>query len=363
MRFICKTINASFDHIIIGQGLAGSCLALQLLRRGKKVIVFDQPQNNRASAVAAGLFNPVTGKRLTKAWEADKVFPYLFQFYAEAEESLGQKFFYPQPIYQPFVSIAEQNDWMARSESRELKKFVERIFTESVYGDQTYDDFGGILINHTGYLNTNLFMQGLRLVLEKENAYQPHYFDISLLKIRNDKVNYKNYEGTNIIFCEGLGSLKNPLFGWVPIIPLKGETLSISIKEKPKAIFNRGVYLVPSGREREEEYLAGATYQPNDHTEGISTTAKAELEEKISALIKIPFKTNFQNWGIRPSTRDRRPVLGAHPLYKNVIAFNGLGTKGVSLAPYFSDLLADWLCHEAEIPSEINIARFKALYS
>src|SRR6478609_6743743 len=103
------------DYLIIGQGLAGSCLALQLLKRGKCVFVFDEPEKNRASLIAAGLFNPVTGKLMTKTWKADKLFDYLHSFYPEAEEFLKSKFYYPFPLYRPFISIEEQNEWMGKS--------------------------------------------------------------------------------------------------------------------------------------------------------------------------------------------------------------------------------------------------------
>src|SRR5258706_5849421 len=84
-------IKIKVDHIIVGQGLAGSCLAIQLLNRGKKLVVFDEPEKNRASTVAAGLFNPITGKRMTKSWMADEIFTYLFQFYSAVATFLNKK--------------------------------------------------------------------------------------------------------------------------------------------------------------------------------------------------------------------------------------------------------------------------------
>src|SRR6478736_7266149 len=100
------------DYIIIGQGLAGSCLALQLINRGKSVFVFDEPEKNRASLIAAGLFNPVTGKLMAKTWKADRLFSYLHSFYSEAEKLLNCRFYYPFPLYRPFISVEEQNEWM-----------------------------------------------------------------------------------------------------------------------------------------------------------------------------------------------------------------------------------------------------------
>ena len=93
------------DHIIVGLGLAGAAMALQLIRRGKKIVVFDVQSNNRASTVAAGLFNPVSGKMMTKSWRADDLFPYLVDFYKEAERFTSQHFFHPGPIYIPDRSV------------------------------------------------------------------------------------------------------------------------------------------------------------------------------------------------------------------------------------------------------------------
>jgi glycine oxidase len=80
-------------------------------------------------------------------------------------------------------------------------------------------------------------------------------------------------------------------------------------------------------------------------------------------LLKVPYKIISQDWGFRPTTPDRRPILGCLHGSENVVIFNGLGTKGVSLAPYFSGQLMDWLLGETEIQSEVNINRFKSLFS
>jgi glycine/D-amino acid oxidase-like deaminating enzyme len=142
---------------------------------------------------------------------------------------------------------------------------------------------------------------------------------------------------------------------------LKGETLTISLPEELETIFNRGVYIVPTRGNK--SFMVGATYHPGDTTPQTTVSGRNELEEKLKDLINIPFVITHQNWGMRPTTPDRKPILGPHPELKNLIIFNGLGTKGVSLAPYFSGLLSDWLEGRGEIPQEVNIERFKSLYS
>lgn len=353
-------IAREVDHIVVGQGLAGSCLALELLRRGKKILVFDEPEKNRASSVAAGLFNPITGKRMTKSWKAEKLFPELFRFYRAAEKVLGQKFLHEMPIYRPFISVEEQNEWMAQSENPTVKPFVKKIFASAVY-EQAVNPFGGILIDQSGYLDVNTFMDAVRTYLKKADAYTDSRFAAAQIGTNERAVNYQNITATSVVFCEGINAAKNPFFNWLPIRPLKGETLTISMDQKPEVVFNRGVYLVPTSHD--ESFIIGATYQANDDTQGISVEAKIELEGKLKELIKMQYYITHQNWGIRPTTPDRKPILGVHPSHKNLVVFNGLGTKGVSLAPYFSAHLADWMEGKAEIQNEVNIQRFKALYS
>jgi glycine/D-amino acid oxidase-like deaminating enzyme len=336
-----------------------------LLSRGKRVFVFDEPNKNRASVIAAGLFNPITGKRMTKSWRAKEIFSYLFKFYEKAEVSLGRNFFHPQLIYRPFISIEEQNEWMSISAEEAVKGFIKQIFTVPSF-HQSNDPYGGILIEQSGYLDVKSFMTATQNLLIKENSYLNNYFDVSSLTVNENAIKYSitseiEIEASGLIFCDGLAANRNPFFNWIPIRPLKGETLTVSLTEKPKVIFNRGVYIVPT--EKENYYTVGATYQPNDLKASETQGAKEELEVKLKALINIPFHISHQNWGIRPTTPDRRPVIGAHPIHKNIITFNGLGTKGVSLAPYFSSVLVDWLEGNSEIPIEANIDRFKALYS
>jgi glycine/D-amino acid oxidase-like deaminating enzyme len=292
---------------------------------------------------------------------ADKLFSALFQFYKKTEELLGQRFFYPMPIYRPFISIEEQNEWMAQSEGNSLKKFISKIYTSGAFDGKVNDSFGGVITEFSGYLNTVTFMEATRRFLNEKNAYLESCLDFEKAIIQKEKIIYENIEASKIIFCDGIAIRTNPYFNWVPVHPLKGETLTISLHETPDVIFNRGVYVVPTHSEK--LFMVGATYNPKDSAQSVSIEAKKELEEKLRELIRIPFTINHQNWGIRPTSPDRKPIIGSHPEFENLIIFNGLGTKGVSLAPYFSGQLAAWLEGHGEIVPEVNIERFKSLYS
>ena len=62
------------DYLIIGQGLAGSLLAWELIQRDCKVVIIDNGKEN-ASQVAAGLINPITGMRFVKSADVDTLLP------------------------------------------------------------------------------------------------------------------------------------------------------------------------------------------------------------------------------------------------------------------------------------------------
>jgi glycine/D-amino acid oxidase-like deaminating enzyme len=352
-------VNSDIDYIVIGQGLAGSCLALQLIRRNRTVVVFDEPQHNHSTSVAAGLFNPITGKMLAKTWQAERLFPYFYSFYREAEVRLKEKFFFPMPVYRPFGSVEEQNEWMGRSNHASMMEYIETIYLSPAFSDEVHDPVGGVLLRHGGYVDTPVFIEAVRALLKQMDAYREEKFEEAELREPGRGVSYQQFTAKKIIYCRGVDDLNTGCFSWLPIKPLKGETLLITMPPVNR-IYNRGVYVVPGSTAG--TYNAGATYD-FDITPETTARGRAELEARLNELVRFPYEIISQNWGIRPTTPDRRLLLGPHPIYGNRVIFNGLGTKGVSLAPYFSGQLAAWLEGEGEITPEVHIGRFKSLYS
>jgi glycine oxidase len=350
---------ASVDYIIVGQGLAGSALAIQLIKHKKRIVVIDDASQNSSSRIAAGMFNPITGKKMTKTWLADTLFPYLHQYYREVEQETGQRFFYPMPLYRPFISIEEQNEWMARSADSAYQNYIENIYVQSFF-NEVHDDLGGIVLKHCGFLSTTTYIQAVRTLIEQKAVFIASVFDESALIIHNEYVQYQGFEAEKVIFCQGAQSLTNRWFGKVPIRPLKGETLTIKSSWKKHVILNRGVYIVPGNGD--ECWRIGATYNANDTSTSVTENGRIELEEKLKGLVKFPYEVLGHDWGVRPTTHDKKPILGEHRDFKSLAIFNGLGTKGVSLAPYFSEVFVSWLQNLRPIDKDVNVNRFKLLY-
>jgi len=346
------------DYIVVGQGLAGSAVAVQLLKLNRKILVIDQPDRNNSSRIAAGLFNPITGKKMVKTWMADTLFPYLHTFYRAVEVKTASQFFYPMPIYRPFLSIEEQNEWMARSSDPAFDNYIEKISTHST-SPLLKDPFGGLLLKQSGYLDTTIYIEAVSKWIRNEGNLLEEHVDSTELRIDQQGVRYKGYFAKHIIFCQGTNA--NPWFGHLPVRPLKGETIQIESQVEKQLIINRGVYLVP-GRSA-GTWRAGATYEFHNLEPVTTEKARLELEEKLTELVNFPFKSVGQAWGLRPTTPDRRPMLGTHPELPVVHVFNGLGTKGVSLAPYFSEVLIRWLENKEPLNKVVDIERYKSVYS
>ncbi len=344
------------DYIIVGQGLAGSAVAMQLLKHQKRIVVFDEPAANVSSRIAAGLFNPVTGKKMARTWLADELFPYLATYYREVESLTGSRFFYPMPIYRPFVSVEEQNEWMARSADSAYRDYIQEASVSSL-DPALNDHFGGLLLKQSGYLDTTAYVSAITRKIAAEGKYIAGKFNSAEVVIADDNIRYGDIVARRLIFCTGVHI--EHWFSWLPITPLKGETITIAASIPGDMIVNRGVYIVPE--KRAGMWRVGSTYffhdsQPNPTKEG-----REELERKLKALMNAGFEVVDHQWGFRPTTPDRRPVIGKHPEYP-VYILNGLGTKGISLAPYFSRVMVHWLENSGALHKEVDIERFKSLY-
>jgi len=348
--------TSSLDLIIVGLGLAGAGVAIRALEKNYSVAAFDTPGANRSSRVAAGMFNPITGKKLVKSWLVDKLFPALHTFYPAVERLTQRRFFYPMTVYKPFLSIAEQNEWMGRSGDAGYADYFIRMFRAGEFDENIKDPFGGFTMAHSGYLNTRSYLDAVAEYVNHRGIYRPEIFEYEQLEVSPDGIRYGELEAKHIVFCQGVHNATNPWFNGFPVNSLKGEFMTVQCRWEKDVILNRGVYMVPGAIPA--EWRVGATYNWNDHEPGITSGATQELTGKLQDIIRMPFTILSQEWGFRPTTRDRRPMIGRHPLYPSMIIFNGLGTKGVSLAPYFSEVLLRWMENEGTIEKEADVSRF-----
>ncbi|MBC7891775.1 MAG: FAD-binding oxidoreductase [Sphingobacteriaceae bacterium] len=351
--------------LLIGQGLAGSLLAEALLRRGERVRIVGDARPS-SSGVAAGLFNPVTGRKPQKTWLADDLFPYLHRFYPDLETRLGATFFYPTPLYRPFGSAAEREAGLAFAVQPELSDFLCPSPNDDVYSPAVRNEYGGLLTLRAGWVDVPALLLAFRRHFETLGIFEETAFDPADLYIGDKALTWRNLQLEQLVFCEGVYATENPYFGWLPFNPVKGETITVKPNGTPPlpGIVNRGVWGIPKA---DGTLRVGATYvwpKPGFPLDWVTTTEGREfLEEKLRGWLKPEYTVLEQAAGIRPAVQGRRPLLGRHPEYHRLSIFNGLGSKGVSLAPFFADQLAEHLVSGKELDEAVNISRFFSLYS
>lgn len=347
------------DYLIVGQGIAGTVFCEHAIQSGKKVVVIDEPTLSNSSKVAGGLYNPITGRKMVKTWNCDQLFDYLIPFYKKLQESLGVHFLIEKPIYRPFASTEELNEWMGKSAEEIYKPYIKEVITKSTYGNHIKDDFGGILLNKSGYVDTALMISSYREFLISSNQYLSDKFDFTQLNITSTGISYKGIEAKHIVFCDGRLLEVNPHFKWLPLRPVKGELLFVKTACDFNVVFNRGVFVIPLS---DGICKVGATYDHENLSEQITSEAEIELLRRLKQLAVFDFEVIDQKAGIRPATRDRKPFVGIHPVHKRLVVFNGLGAKGVSLAPFYANQLLNHLEQGDDLDAEVNIERFFSLF-
>lgn len=343
------------DLIIVGKGLAANILALRFKEHSISYNIIADSSLSNCSRIAAGLWNPIVFKRMTQSWKAEELIAELKQFYPAAEKTLGISFYKERQILKPFFSEEEKNFWIKKAKG-DLSQFVDKNIhspKQDHKGLVIPDAYG--IVNHCGNIDVSIFLNACEL-LNKDVSLN-EVFDHSLLKIENDHVSYKNIKAKNIIFCEGHLVKNNPYFQWLPMNPVKGEILELEVNELAleNEILNHNAFIFKTGVDR---YKLGSTYDWNDLTEETTEKGLAELKQKLNGLISVPYKIVDHKAGIRPSTLDRRPIIGAHPVHKNVFVFNGLGTKGVMLAPYLSKNFVYFYLNKSTLNTDVNIKRY-----
>lgn len=161
----------TIDFLIVGQGVAGSVLAWTLDQRGCSVVVADSPALPSASAVAAGIVNPLTGRKLVRTWKADDLFPFLHQFYTGIEGELGVQFFHPKTIYRPFRSIAEQTDYLALVADPAVQPYVTQVVDNELYNGCINNPFGGLEVTRSGWVDLTEFIRIVKGYFIRKNQY------------------------------------------------------------------------------------------------------------------------------------------------------------------------------------------------
>jgi glycine/D-amino acid oxidase-like deaminating enzyme len=351
--------SSHYDIIIVGQGICGTVLSSALIEQNLKVLVIDDGNHKAASKIASGVINPVTGRRIVKTWQIDTVMPAAVRIYKALENKLD-------------ISIIRQCNIVNFHTSEQMQyAFAERIAQDPTYlSPQTLPDritsafdtsLGYSVIDPCWLVHLDNLLSAWRHYLIEKNALLQDAFDFKKMKVSEDQIVYDHITANKIIFCEGAKGQDNPYFKQLPFAPNKGEALLVDIKNLDNQfIYKKALSIVPW---KDSIFWVGSNYEWNNYNDEPSPSFKEKTIATLNEWLLVPFEVVDHIAAIRPANTERRPFVGMHPVYKNIGIFNGMGTKGCSLAPYFAEEFVAHLLHQTKIDDEANIDRFNILVS
>ncbi|MBQ4912903.1 FAD-dependent oxidoreductase [Maribacter sp. MMG018] len=345
------------DYIVVGLGLAGTAFCEKLRKNNKTFVVFNDA-SQKSSLVAGGLSNPVILKRFTMAWKANELMPLAKKFYTGLGEELQVDLIRDQSVLRILSSIEEQNRWFEASDKNLLQDYLSpKLVRNSNDRIKAPYDFGEVL--RAFRLDTGLMINSYAEFLSAQNKLRTETFEYSDLEEHSDYVSYKNIKAKHIVFAEGYGLVKNPFFNYLPMQGSKGEYLIIrSTGLKESRAVKSSIFIIPLGNDL---YKVGATYSNKDKNNEPSVSAKDELLRKLDAILSEEYQVEGHVAGVRPTVRDRRPLVGTHPNYVRINLLNGFGSHGIMVAPWAAEELYRHIEERKPLDPELDINRFSAM--
>jgi glycine/D-amino acid oxidase-like deaminating enzyme len=349
--------NTHYDIIIVGQGISGTVLSSALMEQHQKVLVIDDGNKKAASKIASGVINPVTGRRIVKTWQIDEVMPAAVRIYKALENKLNT-----QIIRQCNIVNFHASEQMQKAFTSRLAEDPTFLSSPSLSDAITaaFDGpFGYGVIDPCWLVHLENILTAWRQYLIEKNALLEDVFDFKKLELTTEKIVYKNYTANKIIFCEGAKGQENPYFKQLPFAPNKGEALLVNIKDLDNGyIYKKTVSIVPW---KDSIFWVGSNYEWDNYNDDPSPSFKEKTMAALNEWLNVPYEVIDHLAAIRPANTQRRPFVGMHPVYNNIGVFNGMGTKGCSLAPYFAEQLASHILQQTTLDNEASIDRFNIL--
>ncbi len=324
---------ATTKWIIVGQGLAGTCLAWAFWERGLPFLLVDGGRGG-SSRVAAGMINPITGKNFEPSWRLAEFLPGALEFYAKVENRISRRLWHPFPVVR-----------LANTE-KEWRKIVSKLDAVNVApwikGEVAAPDgwVGAVEVQGGGRLDTRAFLEGSREFFEALGCYRSG--EVSTTEFRPCEIR-----------CEGAAGLMKGNYG--PHRCAKGEILTIRAPgwDESRIRVGAGGWLVPQGG---GVFRVGSTYEWNELDQLPTTKGKLRVMEIAERLGGEIFEVIGHDAGVRPILRRSQPLIG--PMNGGGWMFNALGSKGALYAPGMAVKLMKWLLEGSEPELEVDFRVF-----
>ncbi len=348
--------SVTVKYLIVGQGLVGTWMSYHLDKAGIPYKIINDPNIQSATSVASGVINPVTGRRIVQTWMIDTILPYAVAQYKDIATTLNIDIIRTAPIILIHPSDQMKESFEYRLNHENIYLFKQDSTKWEPYFKTPFDTGA---IDDCYWMDLNTMTQYWKEYLQQNNHFINDRFNFNDLQLNDSGVEWKNIQAETIIFCDGLNSMHNPYFNALPFAPNKGQALIVKIPGLPNEhVYKNNVSIVPWA---DELFWVGSNYEWTFSDNKPTEDFKAKMIESLNQLLTLPYEIVDHIVGIRPANTQRRPFVGTHPSYPQLAICNGMGTKGCSLAPYFTKQLLEHLEYGKGIEPEADVKRFASI--
>ncbi len=342
------------EVLIVGQGIAGTVMAHTLYNHSVPFTIIDDGHKTSSSVAAGGMYNPLVLKRLLKSWDIDNLLPFAKRFYSEVEQTLGLDIIQSINNYRKIAQPSELEQWLNKKDQEDYIEYVGDIIPSHIVNDKIVAKYGYGMVKNAGKVNLDHLLNGSKSFFSEHIIHER--FDYEKLIFEKELCRYNDTPYTSVIFCEGYKVKDNPFFSTIEMKPVKGENLVVRIPGLDlEHVIKSSIYILPLG---DNLYHIGSTYDWNNLNEKPSAEARETLLTKLKTIIHLPIDVVDHKAGVRPSSKDRRPVIGQSTDHHSLYLLNGLGAKGIMLSPYYSEQLFQNIYHNLPINDVVNLSRF-----
>ncbi|MEH2056366.1 MAG: glycine oxidase ThiO [Nostoc sp.] len=364
------------EIVIIGGGVIGLAIAIELKLRGTNVTVLCSDFQAAATHAAAGMLAPdaeniPNGAMRSLCWRSRALYP---DWTRKLEELTGLNTGYrPCGILAPFFEeVGGQGDEGAGEVNSSSSPSSPSYWLNKEAIHQYQPGLGAEVVGGWWYpedaqVDNKALAHVLWTAAESVGVELKYGITVEALLQHQGKVvglqtNAGIIRAAHYVLASGAWS--NELLP-LPVRPRKGQMLSVRIPELvpelplKRILFGQDIYIVP----RRDRLVLGATSEdvgfiPNNTPEGIEKLLQAAIR-LYPQLKHYPIQEFW--WGFRPATPDELPILGSS-YCQNLTLATGHYRNGILLAPVTAALIADFILSQKSDPLLANFqySRFQS---
>lgn len=342
-------MDHTHDVLVLGHGAAGAAFVEECHRRGLRPGVVQMDRPGQATRVAAGLVNPVVLRRYMPCWRAGEMLRTAEAFYRSLSSDPSGGPWHPVPLLEVFTNANARHQWTLQQADPERRAWMSAAQDEGSLYPQVRMPHGHGIVRACAWLDTAGLLDRQEAQLRAQGQWLPQAVAAGEVEESSTGVRIGAWSAPWLVCCEG------PFTDHAGMVPVKGENLLVRVPGPAlQHVLHHGVFVLPVGDDR---YRVGATFQWDDPWSGPTPEARRWLLDRLSRVFTpdVRVEVEAQYVGVRPTARDRRPILGRTTARQAIL--NGLGARGAMLAPWCAQHLAAHLFDGAPLDPEVDQAR------